>query len=81
MIKTFDKFSLYSELKIDNAKSEIAGIGVKKGVKMALCDMDCIDFMEDVKKILDIYFSYNKKLEQEKNFLNLIVKIQNILKL
>ena len=28
-----------------------------------------------------IYFSYNKKLEQEKNFLNHIVKIQNILKL
>ena len=48
---------------------------------MALCGMDCIDLTEDVIKILGIYFSYIKKLEQEKNFLNRIVKIQNILKL
>ena len=48
---------------------------------MTLCGMDCINLMEDVIKILGIYFSYNKKLEQEKNFLNHIVKIQNILKL
>ena len=31
VIKTFEKFSLYSGLKINNAKCEIAGIGVKKG--------------------------------------------------
>ena len=37
VIKTFDKFSLFSGLKINNAKCEIAGIGVKKGVKMAVC--------------------------------------------
>ena len=43
--------------------------------------MDCIDLMEDVIKILDIYFSNNKKFEQDKNFLNHIVRIQNILKL
>ena len=81
VIKTFDKFSLFSGLKINNAKCEIAGIGVKKGVKMALCGMDCIDLTEEVIKILGIYFSYNKKLEQGKNFLNHIVKIQDILKL
>ena len=80
MMKTFDKFSLFSGLNI-NAKREIAGIGVKKGVKMALCGMDCIDLTEDVIKIFGIYFSYNKKLEQEKHFLNHFVKIQNILKL
>ena len=78
VIKTFDKFSLFSGLTINNAKCQIASIGVKKGVKMALCEMDCIDLMEDVIKIFGIYFSYNKKLEQEKNFLNHIVKIQNI---
>ena len=44
---------------------------------MALCGMDCIDLTEDVIKVLGIYFSYNKKLEQEQNFLNHIVKIQN----
>ena len=81
VIKTFDKFYLFSGLKINNAKCEIAGIGVKKGVKMALCGMDFIDLTKDVIKTLGIYFSYNKKLEQEKNLLNHIVKIQNILKL
>ena len=81
MIKAFDKFSLFSGYKINNAKGEIAGIGVKKGVNMALCGMDCIDLMEDVIKILGIYFSYNKKLKQEKNFLNHIVKILKIVKL
>ena len=39
------------------------------------------DLTDDVIKILGIYFSYNKKLEQEKNILNHTVKIQNILKL
>ena len=48
---------------------------------MAFCGMECIDLTDDVIKILGIYFSYNKKIEQEKNFLNYIVKIQNIWKL
>ena len=43
--------------------------------------MKGISLTDDVIKFLGIYFSYNKKLEQEKNFLNHIVKIQNILKL
>ena len=48
---------------------------------MALYGMECIDLMDDVIQILNIYFSSNKKLEKEKSFLNHIVKIQNILKL
>ena len=44
---------------------------------MALCGMHFIDLTKDVIKILGIYFSYNKKLEQQKNFSNHIVKIQN----
>ena len=64
---------LFSGLKISN---KIAGIGVKKGVQMALCGMAHINLMDHVIKILGIYFSYNKKLEQEKYFLNHIVTIQ-----
>ena len=30
----FDKFSLFSGLKTNNARCEVAGIGVRKGVKM-----------------------------------------------
>ena len=52
VIKTFDKFSLFSGLKINNAKYEIADIGVKKRVKMALCGMECIDLTDNVIKIL-----------------------------
>ena len=48
---------------------------------MALCGMKCIDLTDDVIKNLGIFFPYNKKLEQDKNFLNHIVKIQNISKL
>ena len=81
IIKTFDKFSLSSGLEINNTKCEIDGIGVKKVVTMALCGIECISLTDDVLKILGIYFPYNKKIEQEKNFLSHIVKIQKISKL
>ena len=80
VIKTIDKFSIFSEPKTNNAKCETTSISVKKEVKIGLCVMDCINLKDDVKKILGIDFSYNKKLEQEKKFLNHIVEIQNILK-
>ena len=66
VIKMFDKFSLFSGLKINNAKCEIAGIGAKKGVKMALCEMKCIDLTDDVIRILGIFFSNNKNLNKRK---------------
>ena len=47
---------------------EVAGIGVMKGVKVALCDVKCVNFLTNAIKILGICFSYNKKLENEKSF-------------
>ena len=41
---------------------------------MVLCGMECIDLTDDLIKVLGIYFSCNKKIEQEKNFLNHIEK-------
>ena len=35
--KIFDEFSFFSELKTNKEKCEVAGTGVKKGVKVALC--------------------------------------------
>ena len=61
----FDTFSLVCGFKINHAKCEIAGIDVKKGVQMVLCERECIDLTDDVIKIFDIYFPYNKKLEQK----------------
>ena len=39
-----------------------------KGVKVALCDVECVNLLTNAIKILGIYFSYIKKLENEKNF-------------
>ena len=60
---------------------EIAGIGILKGVSLELCGMECIDLTKNSVKILDIHFSYNKKTENEENFIKIIKKIENVLKI
>ena len=59
----FDTFSKFSELKPNKSKCEIAGIGALKGVQVALCGMRCTDLVSNIVKILEIYYSYNEKLE------------------
>ena len=48
---------------------------------MELCGMEYIDLTKNAVKILDIHFSYNKKIENEENFIKLIKKIYNALKI
>ena len=48
---------------------------------MKLCGMECIDLTKNSVKILGIHFSYNKKIEDEENFIKLIKKIENVLKI
>ena len=81
LINTFDTFSLFFGRKFNKRKFEIAVIGVKKGVKVVLFEMDCFDLKGDTIKILGICFSRNKKVEQKKNFLSQIVTIQIAFKL
>ena len=52
-----------------------------KGIKLTLCGMKCINLNNDVIKILVIKmcYSYDKKLENEKNCFNHITKHQNFL--
>ena len=45
------------------------GIGVLKGVQVAVCGMRCIDLNINMLKILGTHSSYNEKLKEEKNFL------------
>ena len=59
-----------------NAKSQ--GLVCWKWVKLALCGMECINLNNDVIKIW-ICYSHDKTLGNEKNFLNLIIKLQNVL--
>ena len=79
-MNVFDSFSIHSGLKPNKSKCEIAGIGVLKGMSIELCGMECIDLTKNSVKILGIHFSYNKKIENEENFIKLIKKIENVLK-
>ena len=72
LMNVFDTFSIYSSLKPNNSKWKIAGIGLLKWVSMELCGMECIDLTKSSVKILGIHFSYNKKIENEENFIKLI---------
>ena len=56
----------------------IAGIGVMKRIKLALLGVVCVNWLTSAIKILGIYFSYNKKLENKKNFLDHVTKLQKL---
>ena len=79
LMKTFDIFSIFSGLKPNKSKCEIAGLGAVKGVKLALCEMGCIDLMFNAIKFLGAYYSYDKNLENQENFIKIVLKIQNLL--
>ena len=75
VLNNFNIMSQFSGLKINKSKCEVAGTGVMKGVKVALCGVECVHLLSNAIKILGIYCSYNKKLENEKNFLDHITKL------
>ena len=81
VMKFFDTFSIYSGLKHNKSICEIAGIGVLKRVSMELCGIECIDLTNNSVKILSIHFSYNKNIENEENFIKLIKKTENVVKI
>ena len=76
LMNIFDTFSKFSGLKPNKSKCEIAGIGVLKGVQVALCGMRCIDLVSNIVKISGISYSYNDKIEIEENFKRYIIKIE-----
>ena len=43
--------------------------------------MKCVDLCKDTIKITGVHFSYNKTKQDEKNFLETITKIQNVLRI
>ena len=81
LLETFHAFSFFSGLKSNKSKCEIAGIGLLKGVTVALGGMECVNLEKDTIKILGIHYSYNQALENDQNFTDQIVKIENVLKL
>ena len=67
-IQIFEHFSIFSGLKPNKSKCEIAGIGVLNGFQMTLCDMECVNPKTNTIKILGIFFSYNRRLENDENY-------------
>ena len=43
--------------------------------------MKCVNLCKDTIKITGVHFSYNKTKQDEKNFLETITKIQNVLRI
>ena len=60
IIKTFDVYLLFSGLKPIKSKYEIAGLVTLKGVKLAICEMACLDLMLNTIRILGVCYSYDK---------------------
>ena len=81
LMKTFDTFSTLSGLKPNKSKWEIAGSGALKAVKLALCGIECVDLLFNAIKILGVYYSYEKNLENQERFINLVLKVEKILTL
>ena len=75
-MNVFDTFSIYSGLKPNKSKCEIAGTGVLKGVSMELCGMEYIDLTKNSVKFLGIHFSYNKQIKMKRTLLSLLKKLR-----
>ena len=81
MVNSVHIFSSFSGLRPNLSKCEVAGIGVLKGVKVAVCGIQCVDLVLDTIKILGTHFSYKEKIKEEINFCLIIANIQRVLKL
>ena len=74
-------FSNFSGLCPNYSKCEIAGIDVLKNVNVALCGMKCLNLTKECIKILGVYVSYNKKLQDDMKFSDTVKNICNVIKL
>ena len=73
-------FSLFSGLKANFSKCEISGLGSLRGVLEAVCGLISINLTTDTIKILAVHFSYHSTLKVQKNFLDTVKSIQQVLR-
>ena len=78
---TFNIFSQFSGLKLNQSKCELCGIGAKKGDETALCGFRNVNLKEDSIRVLGVHFSYNKNICLQRNFIEVIKKMENVLNL
>ena len=79
LIDTFKLFSCFSGLKPNINKCETAGLGILEGVQKAVYGLQNIDLTNDAIKIFGIHFSYNEKIQTERNFSTTVKKLQKAL--
>ena len=80
LIDTFTVFSLFSGLKANFSKCEIAGLDSLKGVLEAVCGSKSINLRTDTIKILGAYFPYYSTLKVQNNFLDTVRSMQQVLR-
>ena len=80
VLSDFKLYSNVSGLYPNLEKCEIAGIGVLKNFNVALCGMKSVNLLEHSIKILGVYISYNKKLQDNMDFQVVIKIITSVLK-
>ena len=68
-------FSLFSGLKANFSKCEIAGLGSLKGVLEAVCGLKSVSLTIYTIKISGVYFSYNDTLKVQINYLDTVKSI------
>ena len=54
-------------------------VGVKNGVKVALLGLKFVDLNQDSMWILGVHFSYNNDLIKERNYQEVLNKMENVL--
>ena len=79
IFSTFNEFSIYSGMSINASKCELAGIGVKKSVVPVLCGVKVVSLCNDSIRVLGVHFTYCQKLFMDRNYVDSIKKLQNVL--
>ena len=77
----FIEYEEFSSLKVHSEKTEVCGIGVKKGVIGALSGFKVVNLIKDCILILGCYHSYDNELANNKNYVTLLENIQSVLNL
>ena len=77
--KLFNNFAKFSLLRINSDKTEVCGIGAKKGDSRALSGFKVVDLTCESILILGCHHSYIKKLATDRNFLTLVDNMQAVL--
>ena len=81
VLEMLNQFYMVLGLRPNFSKCEIAGIGLLKDAKVALCGLKTLDLTKESIKILGVHTSYNKKLQDDINFCMTVEIICNVIKL